>query len=79
MESPLDKEIYTTLPKDVYCQSDKSNKPAIVKLLRSLYGLKQAGELWYKTVKDILTDLTTLASSMTPASSLKETMTLGKL
>jgi hypothetical protein len=30
---------------------------AIVKLLRSLlYGLKQAGELWYKTVKEILTD-----------------------
>jgi hypothetical protein len=33
-----------TLPKDVCCQSDKPNKPAIVKLLRSLYELKQAGE-----------------------------------
>jgi hypothetical protein len=44
LESPLDKEIYMTLPKDVYCQSDNPNKPAIVKLLRSLYGLKQAGE-----------------------------------
>jgi hypothetical protein len=56
LESPLNKDIYMTLPKDVYCQSDKPNKPAIVKLLRSLYGLKQAGELWYKTVKEILTD-----------------------
>ena len=56
LESPLDKEIYMTLPKDVYCQSNNPNKPAIVKLLRSLYGLKQAGELWYKTVKEILTD-----------------------
>ena len=56
LESPLDKDIYMTLPKDVYCQRDKPNKPAIVKLLRSLYGLKQAGELWYKTVKEILTD-----------------------
>jgi hypothetical protein len=27
----------------------------VVKLLRSLYGLKQAGDLWYKTVKEILT------------------------
>ena len=33
-----------TLPKDIYCQSDKPKKPAIVKLLRSLYGLKQAGK-----------------------------------
>ena len=54
LESPLDKEIYMTLPKDVYCQSNNSNNPAIVKLLRSLYGLNQAGELWYKTVKEIL-------------------------
>ncbi len=44
LELPLDKEIYMTLPKDIYCQSDKPNKPAIAKLLRSLYGLKQAGE-----------------------------------
>jgi hypothetical protein len=29
LESQLDKEIYMTLPKDVYCQSDKPNKPAI--------------------------------------------------
>ena len=56
LESPLDKEIYMTLPKDVYCQRGFPNKPILVKLLRSLYGLKQAGELWYKTVKEILTD-----------------------
>jgi hypothetical protein len=35
LESPLDKEINMTLPKDVYCQSDKPNKQAIVKLLRA--------------------------------------------
>ena len=57
LESLLDKEIYLPLPKDVYSQSDKPNKPAIVKLLHSFYGLKQAGGgLWYKTVKEILTD-----------------------
>eukprot|EP01035_Chromulina_nebulosa_P025366 gene25366-33109_t len=56
LESPLDKEIYMTLPKDVYCQRGFPDKPILVKLLRSLYGLKQAGELWYKTVKEILTD-----------------------
>jgi hypothetical protein len=44
LELPLDKEICMTLPKDIYYQIDKPNKPAIVKLLRSLYGLKQAGE-----------------------------------
>jgi hypothetical protein len=45
-----------TLPKEVDYQSDKPKKPAIVNLLRSLYGLKQADKLWYKTVKEILTD-----------------------
>ena len=56
LESPLDKEIYMTLPSDVYCQRGFPDRPILVKLLRSLYGLKQAGELWYKTVKEILTD-----------------------
>jgi hypothetical protein len=51
-----------TLPKDIYCQSDKPNKPAIVKLLRSRN--KQVN---------------TPASSMTPTSSSKETLTLEKL
>ncbi len=32
----------------VYCQRGFPEKPILVKLLRSLYGLKQAGELWYK-------------------------------
>ena len=56
LESELDKDIYMTLPKDVYCQQDHPDLAVIVKLLRSLYGLKQASELWYKTVKEILID-----------------------
>jgi transposase InsO family protein len=46
IESKLDKEIYMYLPFDVYC--NKAFGKVKVKLLKSLYGLKQAGELWYK-------------------------------
>jgi transposase InsO family protein len=46
IESELDKEIYMYLPSDVYC--NKLFGKIKVKLLKSLYGLKQAGELWYK-------------------------------
>jgi transposase InsO family protein len=46
VESELDKDIYMNLPSDVYC--NKFMGKIKVKLNKSLYGLKQAGELWYK-------------------------------
>jgi len=48
VESDLDKEIYMYLPQDVYC--NKVFGKIKVKLLKSLYGLKQAGELWYNLI-----------------------------
>ena len=53
LESDLDATIYMNLPKDVYRQPD--GKPVVVKLKKSLYGLKQAGELFYKLMRRILT------------------------
>ena len=41
------------LPVDTY--SELNGKPAIVRLKKSLYGLKQAGELFYKLMKRKLT------------------------
>ena len=46
VESELDKDIYMNLPSDVY--GSKFMGKIKVKLNKSLYGLKQAGELWYK-------------------------------
>jgi hypothetical protein len=43
LEAYLDAEIYMNLPSEIYKLNGKSVK---VKLIRSLYGLKQAGELW---------------------------------
>lgn len=44
LESDIDKEIYMNLPDDVY--HDRKGRKIKVNLLKSLYGLKQAGELW---------------------------------
>ena len=52
LESDLEETIYMQLPIDTYSESD--GKPVIVKLKKSLYGLKQAGELFYKLMKRIL-------------------------
>jgi hypothetical protein len=41
------------LPVDTYMEAN--GKPVIVKLKKSLYSLKQAGELFYKLMKRILT------------------------
>ena len=55
IESEIDSEIYMTLPKGATQTSTDSKRAAVVvRLLRSLYGLKQAGELWYTRVKSIL-------------------------
>jgi hypothetical protein len=52
LEAKIDKEIYMTLPIDAYIDSvTKSN--VTVRLVRSLYGLKQGGELWYKLLNQV--------------------------
>jgi hypothetical protein len=56
IESEIDSEIYMTLPKGAIQSSPSDSKRAlvIVRLLKSIYGIKQAGELWYARVKRIL-------------------------
>jgi hypothetical protein len=54
IEPEIDKEIFMYLPKDIYSQSGRRVK---VLLLKSIYGLKQAGDLWYKLLDKLLTEL----------------------
>ena len=51
LEAELDTEIYMDLPPE----GDKP--PRRVKLLKSIYGLKQAGELWNRLLNKVLTEL----------------------
>ena len=51
VEAKLDKPIYMNLPTSTYSNKDES--PLKVKLLKSLYGLKQASELWDKFLPQI--------------------------
>ena len=53
LESDLEETIYMKLPVGTY--SEANGKPVIVRLKKSLYGLKQAVELFYKLMKTILT------------------------
>ena len=52
LEAPLDVEIYMELPQTEWIDG----KRTVVRLLKSLYGLKQSGELWNKRISGILTD-----------------------
>ena len=51
LEAELDTDIYMDLPPE----GDKP--PRRVKLLKSIYGLKQAGELWNRLLNRVLTEL----------------------
>ena len=46
LKSNIDEEIYMLLP-----IQKKGDKPQWVKLIKSIYGLKQAGKLWYENIK----------------------------
>lgn len=52
LEAPAQSEIYLQLPKTEW----KDGKPRIVRLLKSLYGLKESGYEWNKFVDSILID-----------------------
>jgi hypothetical protein len=56
IEPKIDKEIYMYLPKDVY-MNPQSGRRVKVKLLKSLYGLKQAGDLWNKLIDGLFKDM----------------------
>ena len=49
LKSNIDKEIYMMLP-----ATTKGEKPNYVRLKKSIYGLKQAGLLWYQNIKSKL-------------------------
>ena len=51
LKSDIDEEIYMLLPK-----ANKNDNNHWVKLLKSIYGLKQAGKLWFENIKGVLLD-----------------------
>jgi hypothetical protein len=55
VEAEIDKLIHMKLPRELFC--DSQGNPIIVKLLKSLYGLKQAGELWNRLLNKQFCDL----------------------
>lgn len=60
LESYLSEDIYMNLPTDVFQHLGEhgflDHTPITVKLRKSLYGLKQAGEVFYQYLKQILLD-----------------------
>ena len=54
IEPDIDRELHMYLPKDIYAQSGRRVKSL---LLKSIYGTKQAGTLWYAFVDDKLVHL----------------------
>jgi len=50
LESPIDTELFMELPKTEWVGDSRT----VVRLLKSIYGLKQSGELWNKRLNNIL-------------------------
>jgi hypothetical protein len=50
VEALIDKLIFMMLPRELF--SDSNGKPIVVELLKSLYGLKQAGEIWNRLLNE---------------------------
>jgi hypothetical protein len=46
VEAEIDKLMHKKLPRELFSDAHKGNHPIVVKFLKSLYWLKQAGELW---------------------------------
>ena len=56
LNSPLDEDIYMEQP-DFYKVPGKDRTQYVCKLKKSLYGLKQAGRVWFKYINCILRDM----------------------
>ena len=57
-------EIYMQLPPGYQIQGENANQT--LKLLKSLYGLKQAGQQWYKVLTCTLAEINLIMSSYDP-------------
>ena len=53
-QSDIDAEIYTEPPKGFPVPKGKDGKPQVLKLIKSLYGTKQASRLWQLKLRDHL-------------------------
>ena len=53
----MDKEIWADGPEGHSPKCPKSGKPMLIKLLRALYGTKQAGRLWQEKLRKTLIDI----------------------
>ena len=56
-QSEIDAEIYTQPPKGFPQGTGKDGKPRVLKLIKSLYGTKQASRLWQLKLRDFLVNV----------------------
>jgi hypothetical protein len=51
----LDLDIYMKVPDEIFVSNTNANRNMYcVKLIKSLYGLKQSGRMWYNRLKEFL-------------------------
>jgi hypothetical protein len=51
---PLDSYIYMKVPNGIFILNTHANYMYYVKLVKSLYGLKQSRRMWYNRFKELL-------------------------
>ena len=63
-QAPLDEEVYMYQPPG--CSKDKDGKKYVLKLINSLYGLKQAGHNWFEKLEKALKNRKFIPSTIDP-------------
>ena len=68
---PIDSDVYMNIPEGLNTSSMVKRKPCL-KLQRSLYGLKQAGRMWYQYLRDFLVECGFMNSELCPCVFIKQ-------
>ncbi|KAL6180438.1 hypothetical protein ACLB2K_047101 [Fragaria x ananassa] len=72
----LDTEIYMKVPKGLKMPDENNSRPRntlSIRLRRSLYGLKQSGQMWYNRLSEYLIRLGNVNNELCPCVFIKKT------
>jgi hypothetical protein len=56
-QAPVERDLYMEIPKGVKLGGDENSKAYVLRIIKNLYGQKQAGRVWYQYLSKGLEEL----------------------